>query len=440
MQYIKRNSTAGEMAAARGRFIRFIPGPSSHAFRYHHRSIFETCAIAVTQKVIGGKWAFVLLHFISKGTACFSELRKRMPSVSQATLTKQLRILEEASLIHREVYPQVPPKVECSHTVLGKSFIPVLHALVQVRWIDPIVDPALYEKYVSGQDFAPVNEPGGVWFEHNNFMYLTLEDRNIGQNHGRAEDEVDIKALGWNAPFMEDNAMTWQQVSDFVTSELQHLGIGSVQFDWSHPSKLTTLRLRRGNASAGVFDGDAVTEQGHCYFTVSQVFHGIPVLQDVKEGFRDPYKVSGRSWNLSVGGYMMSENAYSLFADIAKEDQVIAQDVPLCSFEQIKAGVAEWIQQGHVREILGLEFGYAVFHDEPSAEAETATLFPVWIASCAFEDNTKNDIDDSWQNDVSQLQDSQYHQLIYINAQTGEALNPFSEDQAREMSPAVIPW
>lgn len=95
---------------------------------YDDNSI-ETCAITVAQKVIGGKWAFVLLHFISKGTARFGELRKRMPSVSQATLTKQLRILEEACLIHREVYPQVPPKVEYSLTTLGKSFIPVLHAL-----------------------------------------------------------------------------------------------------------------------------------------------------------------------------------------------------------------------------------------------------------------------------------------------------------------------
>ena len=68
---------------------------------------------------------------ISGGPTRFSELKRRIPSVSQATLTKQLRMLEEAGLIHREVFPVVPPKVEYTLTDIGYKFIPVLNALAE---------------------------------------------------------------------------------------------------------------------------------------------------------------------------------------------------------------------------------------------------------------------------------------------------------------------
>ncbi len=80
--------------------------------------------------LIGGKWKSVLLwHLFSEGTLRFSELRRRVPNVTQRTMTNQLRELEEDGLVHRQVYPQVPPKVEYSLTDLGRGLGPVLVAL-----------------------------------------------------------------------------------------------------------------------------------------------------------------------------------------------------------------------------------------------------------------------------------------------------------------------
>jgi len=90
---------------------------------------FLDCPVASVQKIVHGKWSMVVLYFISQGTLRFGELSRKMPMVTQAYLTKELRMLESYGLIHREVYPQVPPKVEYSLTDMGKNFIPVLTAL-----------------------------------------------------------------------------------------------------------------------------------------------------------------------------------------------------------------------------------------------------------------------------------------------------------------------
>lgn len=89
----------------------------------------QDCAVAKVQPIIRGKWTTVIVYFLSKGTLRFSELHRRIPMVTDANLTKELRSLESYGLVHREVYPVVPPKVEYSLTELGRSFLPVVEAV-----------------------------------------------------------------------------------------------------------------------------------------------------------------------------------------------------------------------------------------------------------------------------------------------------------------------
>ena len=76
--------------------------------------------------VIGGKWKIIIIHHLISETRRFSELRRLIPQISQRVLTSQLRELEKHGVVHREVYPQVPPKVEYSLTELGKSLESIL--------------------------------------------------------------------------------------------------------------------------------------------------------------------------------------------------------------------------------------------------------------------------------------------------------------------------
>lgn len=79
------------------------------------------CGVEVTLNLIGGKWKGLILWHLCRKTLRFSQLKRRTFGVTQKMLTQQLRELERDGLVHREVYPQVPPKVEYSLTEKGRS-------------------------------------------------------------------------------------------------------------------------------------------------------------------------------------------------------------------------------------------------------------------------------------------------------------------------------
>ena len=87
------------------------------------------CSIEAAMCFIGGKYKPIILWHLIKGEKRFSELQRLIPQATARTLTLQLRELENDQLIHREVYPVVPPKTEYSLTELGKTLIPLITEL-----------------------------------------------------------------------------------------------------------------------------------------------------------------------------------------------------------------------------------------------------------------------------------------------------------------------
>ena len=91
--------------------------------------IKDNCPVEATLDLIGGKYKALILWHLSDGTLRFSELRQRITKATPKMLTQQLRELETQDLIHREVYPVIPPKVEYSLTETGRSLMPILVAM-----------------------------------------------------------------------------------------------------------------------------------------------------------------------------------------------------------------------------------------------------------------------------------------------------------------------
>ena len=88
------------------------------------------CCASLTMGLIGGKWKTVILFHLRNDTLRYNELRKEMPTVTERTLSLQLKTLEEDGIIKRKVYTSKPPlKVEYSLTDFGKTLIPVVQSI-----------------------------------------------------------------------------------------------------------------------------------------------------------------------------------------------------------------------------------------------------------------------------------------------------------------------
>lgn len=80
-----------------------------------------TCGIDAAVDVIGGKWKVLILWALHTGVQRFSDLKRLVPGITEKMLIQQLRELESDGIVHREVYREVPPKVEYSLTEFGVS-------------------------------------------------------------------------------------------------------------------------------------------------------------------------------------------------------------------------------------------------------------------------------------------------------------------------------
>lgn len=97
------------------------------------------CCASLTMGIIGGKWKTVILYHLMHDTLRYNELRKLMPTVTERTLSLQLKALEEDGLLKRQVYTSKPPlKVEYSLTDFGKTLIPLIQSIAD--WGDFVAE------------------------------------------------------------------------------------------------------------------------------------------------------------------------------------------------------------------------------------------------------------------------------------------------------------
>ena len=107
---------------------------------------YLACPIRNVVSRFGDKWSMLVLyqlHVSETGILRFNEMRRQMTDCSQKMLSQTLKNLEQSHLVHREVYPEVPPRVEYSLTDTGRSLMPVLTDLIawgQQHFKDVVTD------------------------------------------------------------------------------------------------------------------------------------------------------------------------------------------------------------------------------------------------------------------------------------------------------------
>ena len=89
------------------------------------------CAMDITMNFIGGKWKTVVLWYLKNKTYRFGELNRQIPDITEKMLSLQLKALEQDGIVKREIFPEVPLRVEYSLTDFGKTLIPVINAIAK---------------------------------------------------------------------------------------------------------------------------------------------------------------------------------------------------------------------------------------------------------------------------------------------------------------------
>ena len=92
-------------------------------------NLFDNSFAELTLSLIGDKWKLQILESLAEGTKRFGELKKSLGNITQKVLTSNLRIMEEKGLLVRNVYAQIPPRVEYTLTSVGESLRPVIDAM-----------------------------------------------------------------------------------------------------------------------------------------------------------------------------------------------------------------------------------------------------------------------------------------------------------------------
>ncbi len=88
------------------------------------------CCSTLTMGIIGGKWKVAILYYLMNETLRYNELRKKIPTITERTLSIQLKSLSQDGIIRRKVYYSKPPlKVEYSLTEFGKTLIPLIELI-----------------------------------------------------------------------------------------------------------------------------------------------------------------------------------------------------------------------------------------------------------------------------------------------------------------------
>ncbi len=91
--------------------------------------MLDSCPVAKTAKVIGGKWTLLIIRDLANGTKRFNELERSLQGISPKTLSERLRSLEHGGMITRETFAEVPPRVEYSLTDMGQELIPIIDSM-----------------------------------------------------------------------------------------------------------------------------------------------------------------------------------------------------------------------------------------------------------------------------------------------------------------------
>ena len=229
-------------------------------------------------------------------------------------------------------------------------------------------------------------------------------------------------------PYGKDygNNMTPSEMYDFLGERLADEGIDLEEFECTYPAQFDVL------CNLSQSDGHTIASAFY-HMELLQKINEMPLLTHAIASFK---KRGSPDFCPNLTFLMRNENEYSLYVNKMIVESVVAEDIPLCSFEKIQKTIEEKIEKGYIQRIYSLKFGYSIYNakrkgSKPLAayDAECYYAVPSWVIDCVYMVDPKKTFDYHVEEELKRDPDanerySNGFKTITINAQTGEMLDP----------------
>ena len=229
-------------------------------------------------------------------------------------------------------------------------------------------------------------------------------------------------------PYGKDygNNMTPSEMYAFLGERLADEGIDLEEFECTYPAQFDVL------CNLSQSDGHTIASAFY-HMELLQKINEMPLLTHAIASFK---KRGSPDFCPNLTFLMRNENEYSLYVNKMIVESVVAEDIPLCSFEKIQKTIEEKIEKGYIQRIYSLKFGYSIYNakrkgNKPLAayDAECYYAVPSWVIDCVYMVDPKKTFDYHVEEELKRDPDanerySNGFKTITINAQTGEMLDP----------------
>ena len=227
------------------------------------------------------------------------------------------------------------------------------------------------------------------------------------------------------------NDLTLGEVYAFIEKLLKEQGIDQ-EYAWNRPYEFNVLY------SAAKDTGDVIVPALYHIKLWAKEF-GLPILTHVGRSFER--NISGPIISPRLWFDMQDSNAYSVVGYDFDIEEILAEDIPLCSVNKVIEGTRKMIEDGYIQQVLSLRFGYVVYSNpeeewgkqRSAMDMDTWYLVPSWVMECYIQDDPKED----------NLSEHPFIWEMTINAQTGEMMDHFDKSlygRGDARYKGFIPW
>lgn len=318
-------------------------------------------------------------------------------------------------------------------------FIPNVSAapVITVQSVPSIADPLFHELeaiYTKASKDDQINSYG---FYSTDFNTTVIHA--IPPGWGKTRDsEYNPNTMGWashalyeydrNTAYAEANSLTIAEAEDIIQNKIAEL----------FPDERLCLRnVAIYDRNFWKKDHEPINDKGHYHLELSQTFYDIPFIASIHCAFTR-ISVGDEDILLDSRGTAMSsvydDDSYSFTCWFYQEKEVKYNDIPLIPFDAVKGQVEELIRKGYVRFIDSVSLGYVQFDTEIPDEQ---ILVPSWVVWCEYIPGGPREERDRPLY-VDGLFQNEYFRPLIINAQTGEMIDPESEQIGRCLCPPII--